>query len=264
MQLPKLSFHPRLAAGLDLIVGLFLLWWISGNIHSASALGWWLIIRWAWWAVIIPFAYYPSGISRFVHFFTLAVFNLGLLGYLAIISSAFSWIILGAIFLIGPSLSFWLIPGGRTDLSFALKPFRRWRFLLSVISICGIWSGILALPIFQIFGYGLAWLAILAGSFFSALISIWWWREYGLVFGRSMYISAGVLFLLIAEFGAVLLFWPIGYLSSGFLLTWFWYVLWLMMRFKLSESGIDWKRQRIFLLGNAALITIYLFLIRWR
>jgi hypothetical protein len=69
----------------------------------------------------------------------------------------------------------------------------------------------------------------------------------------------------LSEMAYVVLLWPLGYFTSGLLLTWMWYIVWLMLRFFISEEGINWNRQRWFLLTNAILVGIFLSLLaRWK
>ncbi len=56
---------------------------------------------------------------------------------------------------------------------------------------------------------------------------------------------------------------PFGYLVSGLLVTWIWYIAQLMIRFHLTAPGILWRKQAVFLAGNGALFAGVLFAARW-
>ena len=88
-------------------------------------------------------------------------------------------------------------------------------------------------------------------------------KELGLP--MSIVVAASLLALTIGEMIYAVLLWPIGYLASGFLLTWCWYIGWLQLRYALTQQGVQWKRQAPFLILNGILLLIYLlFIVRWK
>lgn len=90
------------------------------------------------------------------------------------------------------------------------------------------------------------------------------WRLYANVSLRSQLPWILAFALIMIEFSWVIYRLPFGYFAAGALTTWIWYVAQLLARFHFSLSGINWKEQRWFLLGNAvafaAVIALY---IRW-
>jgi hypothetical protein len=50
----------------------------------------------------------------------------------------------------------------------------------------------------------------------------------------------------------------------GFLFTWVWYIINLLIRFNLTAQGIIWKKQLFFLISNFILYFLFLFFfVRW-
>ena len=57
---------------------------------------------------------------------------------------------------------------------------------------------------------------------------------------------------------------PYGFYVLGFVLTWFWYIAQLLVRFHLGPKGIIWKKQQKFLiLSTILLILFFTFFARW-
>ena len=260
----NISFHPRLAAGLDFVLGLVFLWWLT---YAGT---WWMLLLWAalrlgLWALLVRLAYFSGKINRWLHFLSLAVFGLGALLLLMFIEWTVAWDVTAATFVIFPALSFWFLPAKEVELSFEYKPYRRWRFLLSIFGLMGIESGLMAVAAFQLFNNvnNLVWWVALA--LLPTVIAWWWWREYGVGWNRTMAIWLCVLFILLLEFCGILMLWPIGFFAGGLLVVWYWYVLWLLIRFHLSADGIIWKKQYWFLAINAVAMLVFLvFGVRWK
>ena len=259
-----ISFHPRLAAMLDFIVGALLLWWLT-NITTPLLLGLWFAIRLLWWAVLQQCMFYPRAVSHWGHFFSLAVFNLGLAELLIFMDAQWTWELVGSIYWFIPSISFWLVPKDETTLTFAVKPLRRWQFLMTAVGMVGVWSGVYSLAIFQLAQYQTLALGLVGTVFVSVAISGWWWRVYGIEKNNNFLLHLAIMFVIIVELAGVILLWPTGYLVSGLVITWLWYLLWRLFRFHLSPDGIDWTRQGRFFVLNAALMAVFLlFIVRWR
>ncbi|MFA7653494.1 MAG: hypothetical protein WCX97_00415 [Candidatus Magasanikbacteria bacterium] len=260
----NISLHPRLAAGLDLFLGLIFLWWV------VRLNAWWMLLLWAVfrvgiWAILIRLVYFSSKIKRWSHFCSLVLFSAGSLMLLIFVEWSIIWDMVGAAFVAFSALSFWFLPTKEAELSFEFKLYRRWRFLLSVFGLMGIVSGFFALRTFQLF-YGVNnFLWTISSAFICALVAWWWWREYGIEFSRRLFIYIGVIFLLMLQLIGVITFWPLGYLVNGLLIIWWWYVLWLLIRFHLSKEGIVWKKQYWFLATNFLAILLFLLLVvRWK
>jgi hypothetical protein len=147
-------------------------------------------------------------------------------------------------------------------IAFELKPFRRMVMMIITFQAFAFSSFIFALNLFfPEFEFWIA--AILQGIIFSLLAFEIWRMYFDLPFRR------GWLWYTIVGFTMVELVWvihllPFGYLISGFIVTWLWYIMQLFIRFHLSVHRINWKKQRIFLLVNTCLFIFFmLFFVRW-
>jgi hypothetical protein len=105
-------------------------------------------------------------------------------------------------------------------------------------------------------------LFLFVGAYTSAIAYAVWRMYYPLPIRRfSVWIL--IMAVMSMEFFWVLYVLPFGYIVLGFLSTWIWYLLVLLIRFHMSSEGIRWKKQRKFLVGNSILFIIILFLVRW-
>ncbi len=262
-RLLKISLHPRVGAAIECTLGIIFLWWLK-HLATPLFLAIWICLRFSVALLLVHiFVYYPPEMRRAQHAATLLIFYIGMLGFLMFLEWPPAWYIVGASFVLFPAASFWFIPSEPSKLSFVAKPFRRWGFLMTVISIAGFWSGLIALYNFQIISLHSWWLLAI-GSAVITIISGWWWWVYELSFNRRWWLSLITLFIILSELAGSILLWPLGYLASGLLLTWWWYIVWLLLRFYNSTEGIFWKKQKVFLSVNAVLILIYTaFLVRW-
>ncbi len=260
--LKNLSLHPKLAAVLDVVVNILMLWRVL-QINS-----WWtllilIMLRVGAWALLIRLVYYPPEVSRFRHFFSLLVFMFGALAVMLFVDWRYSWYLLGGFFVVLPMFSFWLLPAQEDKLFLISKHHRRWLFLMNVFGVGGLWNGLTAMVAFQVLNIS-SWYLILPMVMISVLVAVWWWREYGLNSDRKFWTWTVMFVLLLVEMSWVILLNPFGNFAQGLILTWIWYILWLVTRFYLSKEGIDWKKQRWFLSINLALLILFLvFLVRW-
>jgi hypothetical protein len=259
-----ISIHPYLAALADLAIGILFVWWLS-NLTSLKALASLFLLRLLWWAVLCALVYFPTKISVIRHYLTLLIFSIGCSALLLLVDWQISWYVLGAIYAASPALSFLFIPTNKHLLSFSLKPYRRYKLLLTTFGIFGLWAGFFALVVLRVVDFWPLILLWLASSVISALVALWWWKEYDIVYNKRMLAAAAALGVVSLEFSGALFSWPVGYLVSGVLLGWVWYLLWLIIRFHLSTAGINWRRQTPFLIGNFCGLAFYLIvLVRWQ
>ena len=262
--LKSLSFHPKLAAALDLFINLVMLWWVS-HLSSWWWVGVWLLFRLAIWGALMWAVYYPAEMSRWKHLASLVVMTLGSLAFLLFIEWKFAWYLFGALFCFFSFFSFWLLPASSVSLAAFLKPHLRWRFIMSVIGLAGIFEGAAAIISFQIMPNVSFWVWLVLASFFSALIAGWWWLEYGAQKNKRFWLWVGFWFLLTLELLWVVQLLPLGYLASSLILIWCWYVAWLLARFNLMPEGINWRKQAWFLALNSVLFILFiLFVVRWK
>jgi hypothetical protein len=258
-----ISIHPRLAAVFDLLFSLVAIWWLLG-VSTIFPVIVWFFVRLAWWSGLVNSAYYPPYISRYKHYLSLSIFHLGAISYL-IFSDQSNLLITKILVTLIPAISFWLIPSKSDSLSVMEKPHRRWKFFLSLFGVSGVWLTIFATTTFQIISDVQIIYAIMAGSLLTTAIGVWEWFDYGLKINSKTIIHAAILTLCIFEFASITFLWPIGYFVNSFFVTWVWYITWLLFRFDLSDSGINWSKQKIFIISSVLLIIIYLFTIaRWK
>lgn len=259
----KFSLHPKLAAAIDFVLNVATLIWFP-HIGSWSWFVGWFMARGILWALFVNLVYYPPELSRWRHFWSLVFFNFGLIVSLSIfVEWIFAWYLLMGIFVIFSAASFWLLPAGEEPLNFYRKPFRRWLFLMDAFGMAGFWCGIFALMQFQLWQTAIYPFLEFIGALLTAVISFWWWRAYGIEFSERLWISAGVIFLLIFELSWVVARWPLGFMVSGLTIIWFWYVWWLLMRFNMTKEGIDWKKQKFFLTSSVILLIVFGILAKW-
>lgn len=258
-----ISLHPKLASIFDAIFTIVLLWWLT-KISASLVLLWWFLARIGWWFFLVQVVYYPPYISRWRHLLSLIIFNIGITPFL-VFSDPSTVDFAKLLALTIPVVSFWLVPPMADSLSVMEKPHRRWKFFMSLFGVAGIWLSFLASITFQIIlGWQIPAGALLA-TVLTALISLWEWNEYGLLVNRNLFIYLALLSLIVLELGIIILLWPVGYFASSFLVTWVWYVVWLMFRFYLTKEGINWKEQKIFLLANFLLMVFFLtVVVRWK
>lgn len=258
------SLPPRLVAVFDVLVGILMVLWFD-RVVTMPILGLWFGVRFFWYVVLLFTMYYPTFLSKLEHFQALTIFNVGVVFLILFVDEVAIRRGLEAVLVIFSAASFWLVPSASGDLSVMAKPYRRWKFLMSIFGVAGIWNGVKALEIFQVtqgsLRLGLVGLAIVL----TVMISIWGWQEYGLVYSKKFLMASLVLAVCLAEVAYVLALWPLGYFASSFIVTWVWYMIWLFLRFYISDEGIDMARQRWFLLFNLALLLSFLiFVVRWR
>lgn len=259
-----LSLHPRLAAGFDVVFGLVLVWWLL-RLTAVWAVPLWFGFRAVWWGGLILLVYCAPGVSRFRQWLTLVVGNIGLGMLLLVVDWPLGRYAAEALFIFMPAVSFWLLPTGVSELSFAIKPERRWRLLLSVLGLFGIWSGGVAFSLFQLLPPHYWWVSWVVSAAVASAMAGWWWFEYGLPFNRQLWLWMVAMAVLLVEFSGITWWLPWGYLVTGWLLTWVWYLLWLLIRFQVSSEGVNWEKQRWFLLANAVLLALFVgFVARWR
>lgn len=259
----KISIHPRLAAVIELALALSFWWWLP-KLTAFWMLAIWIVVRFVLLAGLVRLCYYPPGWKRLGHLFALYLFNFGLLLYLLFVEWVWSVRLSGLIFILLPSISFFFLPSVPEQVLLSFKSQRRIRLAMTILGLTGIWVGIFASIILQIFNVHF-WLWLFLGSFVTALSSYWWWKEYEITETGKMRVWAVVMGVMTLELAWVVYLLPLGYFISGFLIAWFWYGLWILTRFYLTKVGINWKKQAIFIITNGILLLLFLiFFARWR
>jgi hypothetical protein len=260
----SISLHPKFAGFLDVFVGLIFL--LSLNKMSV----WWILliavgVRLFWWMILLRLVYYPPNLKRFWHLLTLVVFHLGTVILLLFVEWKISWYLVGVIYLVFPLVSFFLLPSkSASQLSFVLKPYRRWRFWMNLFGLYGIWAGVYAAISLQILNVSY-WTPLVTASLATAIISAWWWQEYQIEKNSRFWWWVLGIGILILEVSWVLFRWPLGYFTNDLILIWLWYDIWLLARFHLVPAGINWRKQNLFFIINGVLLLSFLILIvKWK
>jgi len=283
----SISFHPKFVAILDALLGVLMLWWLR-QINSWWLIGVWFAFRIFFWFWQIRLVYYPPEVNRWRHFFSLAFFNLGMLGFLLFTEWSWAWRVVSLVYVFIPFISFWLLPSSRIGIAALFKPHRRWRFVMALVSVAGLFEVVGAMFSFQIASYQISpWIWIAAAAFAVTVLAGWWWWEYGIIFfhdssepsgagakmtlsinSRTLRLSAVWLiafFVLLMELQWVFFLLPLGYQTNGLALTWCWYILWIFGRFHLSSEGIKWDKQRLSLsVALLFFIVFFVFAVRWK
>lgn len=259
-----ISLHPKLVAVVNGIINIGMLWWLS-LVTSWWMVGIWILVLLLIWGLLMYLMYYPPEFSKVRHLLSLVFFSLGMASFLLFIEWQLTWLLIGACFLIFNFFSFWLIPASNMAISPFMKPNMRWRFIMSVLGLAGIFVGMEAVIAFQLIYITTNWLWIFIVSVAATFIAGWWWNEYGFPFDKKFWLNILLWFVLMMELLWVIQLLPMGYLVSGLVLIWCWYILWLLLRFNMSPEGIDWKKQLWFLEVNAVLfISFLIFAVKWR
>ncbi len=261
--LRPVSLHPKLAAFCDLIINATFLW---GFFQLEN---WWLVALWffsrvIFWGVLTFLVYFPKKANRIEHVLSLTIFLIGCLFLFLFIEWNWSWYVVGSGFVFFPVISFWLVPPKGDALSYVYKSYRRWKMLLAVLGLAGLWSGVSAIIAFQVVYWVGNWVWMLLGALITAAITAWWWKNYDIKVERKFWIWSVITFLFIFELAWVIYWWPLGYLASGVFMAWVWYIFWLLIRFHLTKEDVVWNKQRWFIITNTLLICAYLLLVvRW-
>lgn len=156
---------------------------------------------------------------------------------------------------------FYLPPAGE-DLLYKQKPARRLLTMMLVFAFFAFSSAFYAVSMF--FSSLPFWLLGLAQAVMAWYISLRLWQMYFAAPWPKLVLRACLISLAVWEISWVISLWPLGYLALGFLLTWIWYVLQLLIRFYLTGKGVIWEKQWAFLAGNLILCFLILFFfVKW-
>jgi hypothetical protein len=142
------------------------------------------------------------------------------------------------------------------------KPRRRMHMMFWIASGYAFSAFLFALStFFQGFWF---WLGSVLLAIYIGLSFIMIWKMYFPVAFKHLLLWGILGAFLIWELIWVLHILPYGYFVSAFFVAWVAYILQLFVRFELSSKGIVWKKQLYFLVTNAILYILVLFLfVRW-
>ena len=108
------------------------------------------------------------------------------------------------------------------------------------------------------------WVLVILSGVVYAYISFMIWRMYFNLKFKKNWLWLSIVTLFMIELVWVMHLLPYGYLASGLLVTWVWYMLQLFIRFHFGPKGVVWKKQTLFLISNVVLYClILLFFVRW-
>lgn len=159
-------------------------------------------------------------------------------------------------------LWWWPTIGQRNPVQFMQKP---WRRIIMVIWVFGVYAWITGLNAILLFYPNIPTIIIsLAEGLIAAFVTFMILRLYSP--GKKIkenVLGIGAMALMISELSMVVSFLPFGYLTSGLLIAWIWYVLQLLMRFHVSPEGVIWRKQIWFLVSNAVLLIMMLYFSQW-
>ncbi len=151
-------------------------------------------------------------------------------------------------------------------LEYTRQPFRRFAMMIWVFNAYALFSYLFALGVlFQ--SEWPVWLEIFlvpGAGIIAGFLAGEIWKMYVHFETKTFLFWRVVTALFISEVFWSLRLLPFGYLVSGIVLTWLWYVLQMLVRFHFQPSGIIWKKQVPFLIASA-LVFLFLavFFVRW-
>ena len=151
-------------------------------------------------------------------------------------------------------------------LEYGRQPFRRFSMMIWVFNAYALFSYLFALGVlFQ--SEWPVWLEIFlvpGAGIIAGFLAGEIWKMYVHFEAKTFFFFRVFTALFISEVFWSLRLLPFGYLVSGILLTWLWYVLQMLVRFHFQPSGIIWKKQLAFLITSAVIfLFLSLFFVRW-
>jgi hypothetical protein len=141
------------------------------------------------------------------------------------------------------------------------KAYRRFLMMLSVLNAYALLTTSFALHIF--FQEIPFWIFGILQSLMVAAITFHIWRLYYPIRFAASWFWLLLIMLMVFEISWAVQVLPLGYTVLSLIVAWIWYIMQLLFRFHLSEAGVDWKKQRVFLITNAILFIIVLSIVRW-
>ncbi len=195
------------------------------------------------------------------------------------LSTAFSSILLFSVidhpylrvfFAVFVSLLFGILFGVRENddipLGYARQPFRRFAMMMWVFNAYAFFSCLFAIGVlFQSeWPRGLEFVLVPAAGIVAALVAGEIWKMYVTGDKKVFLFWQLITGLFIAEIFWSIRLLPFGYMVSGVILTWLWYILQMLTRFHFQTPGIVWKKQFPFLITSGIIFFLMaIFYIRW-
>ena len=143
-----------------------------------------------------------------------------------------------------------------------LKSWRRVRMMIWVFDLYAMTTLVFAFS--MLFDQIPFFVYAILGTLVFSWVSVSIWQMYFEKKAKVFLPWVIILGIVMLEMIWVTHFFPWGYLVLGFLVTWLWYIMHLLVRFHLTKQGIKWKKQKWFLINNIVLYIIFLiFIVRW-
>ncbi len=141
------------------------------------------------------------------------------------------------------------------------KSYRRFLMMLSVFNVYALLTTLFALHIFfQEIGF---WIFGISASVIVGIITFLVWRLYYPITIKRHWFWILLIMLIAFELCWASQVLPLGYTVLSLFVTWVWYLIQLFFRFHFSEAGVNWSKQRNFLIINVVLFFVVLFVVRW-
>jgi len=177
-------------------------------------------------------------------------------------AGALVWVLGGAAAFAVYTVFFWHEESTDAFILYEYKSFRRFVSMLWAFHVYAFSAGLFGLSLF--FPSIPFWLITCVSGVMFAGIALLSWKLYIREPLKRFVLWFCILALGMGELFFVTKVFPVGYLVSGLIVTWVWYVAQLLLRFHFSPQGIVWKKQLWFLTTNAILFVLFfLFVFRW-
>lgn len=213
-----------------------------------------------WWALIFLSHWFFSFEKK--HLFLHLSTSVTLVSLLSLLEwQPLAWFIIALSIPLFAFVWHWSAEMSRQHTALSYKTWRRIIMMLWVLNVFGWASGLFSLSIF--FQHISHVLLTVAGATFAAAVAGSNWHVYFDAKIETFAFWIGMLWLLAYEIMWVLHYLPLGYFTLGLALTWVWYLLQLFIRFHLTRGGVLWRKQKVFLISNAALFISVLYIARW-
>lgn len=143
-----------------------------------------------------------------------------------------------------------------------MKSYRRLAMMLWVFVVYAVSSFFYALGVFfqDIPFWTIAmFLAVLLATYMFFV-----WRMYITISLKENVFWFVIIALFLFEIIWVFKLFPFAHTTLGFFVAWSWYIIQLFLRFHFTSQGLEWKKQRGFMLTNLLIFVMILLLSQWR
>lgn len=219
------------------------------------------------WCALLTFLYLTFREKRRDHTLLLTLSTaLSTLLLFSVIDDAFIRYFFAAFVAVLFGILFGVKENSSIPLGYGRQPFRRFAMMVWVFNVYAFFSFLFAIGVlFQSeWPVWLEFVLVPSAGIIGGCIAGEIWKMYVKFESKTFLFWRLITALFISE-----IFWsigllPFGYLVSGVILTWIWYMLQMLTRFHFQGSGILWKKQLPFLIISILIFFILaLFFIRW-